>query len=438
MSKMSMLKLMTNKKFCMAPWTHMHFMPNKDVNPCCMSPITETIGNMNTQTIHEVWNSEQMRELRLKMLNGEDCSNYCHRCYEKEEQGYGSLRQHMNMTYGNNHLDKVNSTKEDGTVDELNLVHWDFRFSNICNQSCRTCGIEFSTQWHSDHQKLFNINKEDMPPKYKKIWATVDNFEKDFEHLFDKVEYIHFAGGEPLITDEHYRILQKLIDIGKTDVTIRYSTNFGELRYKDHYAVDYWKHFKNIQLIASLDDCGPRYNYIRRGGDWEQVVDNFKQLRDQGLFKNGNVVWGIHPTISVFNIFYLPEFHQECMRQGMTVSWTLQNKPDTDINWHEPVEDHWTSVFHLNYLMFPHYYNANILPKHMKEQVSDKINKYADRLESMYGMNTSHLRSIVTSMNSEDKSKHIGEFVDITRRLDRIRNENVTETFPFLSELFNE
>jgi len=431
-------KLLASKTFCMAPWTHMHFMPNKDVNPCCMSPITETIGTLAEQTIHQVWNSKQMRDLRIKMLNDEDCSNFCHRCYEKEEQGYGSLRQHMNQTYGMNHLDKVDSTLDDGTVNELNLVHWDFRFSNICNQSCRTCGIEFSTQWHGDHIKLYDIPKDNAPPKYKKIWAKVEDFEQDFDSLFDKVEYIHFAGGEPLITDEHYRVLQRLIDTGKTDVTIRYSTNFGELRYKDHYAIDYWKHFKNIQLVASLDDCGDRYNYIRRGGDWAQVVNNFKQMKEQGLFRNGNVMWGIHPTISIFNIFYLPEFHRECIELGMVDSWTLQGRPDGDPNWYEPVENHWTSVFHLNYLMFPAYYNANILPAHMKAQVADKINNYADELEQKYSMNTEHLRGIVNSMLAEDASEHLPKFVEITKKLDTIRSENAAVTFPFLQELFNE
>jgi hypothetical protein len=429
-------KIMAGKKFCMAPWTHMHFMPNRDVNLCCMSPIDKVIGNMNNQTIKEVWNSTEMRDVRTRMMNDEDCSEYCHRCYEKEEQGYGSLRQHMNQTYGPNHIDKVESTAPDGTFEDLNLVHWDFRFSNICNQSCRSCGIEFSTQWHKDHIKLYEISKENAPPKYKKIWDSVDAFEKDFETLFDKVEYIHFAGGEPLITDEHYRVLQKLIDLGKTDITIRYSTNFGELRYKDHDVIDYWKHFKNIQVIASLDDCGDRYNYIRKGGDWDLVVDNFKRLRENGLFKNRNIMWGIHPTISIFNIFYLVDFHRECMRLRMVDSWTLQHKEDDD--WYEPVENHWTSVFHLNYLTQPYYYNANILPAHMKQMVTEKINNYADELQAKYNMNVDHLRSIVISMNSEDNSHHLPKFIEMTNKLDSIRKEDVKKTFPFLEELFRD
>ena len=86
--------------------------------------------------------------------------------------------------------------------------------------------------------------------------------------------------------------------------------------------------------------------------------------------------------------------------------------------------------------MFPHYYNANVLPKHMKQQVADKINRYADELEQKYKMNTTFLRNLIDSMNGEDKSEHIHEFVEITKKLDKIRGEDVTKTFPFLAELF--
>jgi organic radical activating enzyme len=182
----------------------------------------------------------------------------------------------MNNSYADKHWKVVESTKDDGTVDDLNLIHWDFRFSNICNQSCRTCGIEFSSQWHGDYIKLWNLGPDKQPEKIKKIWRDVDAFEQDFEELFDKVEYIHFAGGEPLITDEHYKVLERLIDRGRTDITIRYSTNFNQLQYKKYDVVEMWKHFKHIQLIASLDDCGDRYNYIRNGGGWKEVVENFK------------------------------------------------------------------------------------------------------------------------------------------------------------------
>jgi len=413
---------LNSKTFCMAPWTHMHFMPNKDVNPCCLSPIRETIGNMEDQTIHEVWNSKEMRELRLKMLEGKDCSNFCHRCYEKEEDGFTSLRTHMNDSYADKHWNVVESTTDDGTVDELNLVHWDFRFSNICNQRCRTCGIEFSTQWHDDYIKLWEIDKEDAPPKVKKIWKTVDAFENDFETLFDKVEYIHFAGGEPLITDEHYRVLERLIAAGKTNVRIRYSTNFNVLKYKKYDLLEMWSHFDHIELIASLDDCGERYNYLRKGGDWDTVVQNFDNLKASGLLEKGNIHWGLHPTISFWNVYYLPEFHRTCIDLGM-VDITKKH-------------DHFSTTFHLNNLIFPEYYSCQILPIELKAKVSNKLETYAVEIEKHYGIDGDPIRNIISYMNSEDKTAQLPKTKTLSKKLDLIRQEDSKIIFPFLKELF--
>lgn len=419
-------ELLKTKQFCMSPWTHMHFMPNKDVNPCCLSPITETIGNMNEQTIKQVWNSEDMRQLRNNMLEGKDCSNYCHRCYEKEEDGFTSLRTHMNSSYADNHWDTVESTRDDGTVNDLNLVHWDFRFSNICNQSCRSCGIEFSSQWHGDFIKLWDItDKDKQPEKIKKIWRSVDAFEKDFEELFDKVEYIHFAGGEPLITDEHYRVLEKLIEKGRTNITIRYSTNFNQLKYKKYDVVEMWKNFKNIQLIASLDDCGERYNYLRNGGNWDKVVENYRTLEAAGLFKQGNIWWGIHPTISFWNIWYLPDFHQECIRLGLLDMDARNN------------QYHFDEYFHLNPLTFPSYYSSQILTAEMKEKVTKKLTLYGKYVEKKYNVNPQPLINLVEYMNANDATHELPEMRRWSSGLDKLRNQNSKETFPFIAELFD-
>ena len=406
----------------MAPWTHMHFMPNKAVNPCCLSPINETIGNMETQTIAEVWNSEQMKKLRLDMLEGNPADNFCSRCYEKEEDGFTSLRTHMNDSYASKHKEIVESTKDDGTVDELNLVHWDFRFSNICNQRCRTCGIEFSTQWHDDYIKLWDIDSDKAPPKVKKIWNTVEAFEEDFENLFDKVEYIHFAGGEPLITDEHYRVLERLIKENRRNIKIRYSTNFGVLKYKKHDLLEMWKHFDSIELMASIDDCGDRYNYLRKGGDWNQVVENFNSLKSSGLFNSRNIRWGMHPTISFWNVYYMPDFHRECIRLGMVDLREMQN--------------HFSTTFHLNNLIHPEYYNCQLLPAEYKEQVSEKLLAYADEIERLYRINANPFRNIVSYMNSEDKTPQISKMRSMTAKLDLIRNDKSKEVFPFLKDLF--
>ena len=72
----------------------------------------------------------------------------------------------------------------------------------------------------------------------------------------DYVEQIYFAGGEPLIMDEHYRILEELERRGMFDVRLVYNTNFTQVRLKDRYVFDFWKKFKNVSVGASLDAMG--------------------------------------------------------------------------------------------------------------------------------------------------------------------------------------
>ena len=425
MDNMKKKDLKKSKVFCMAPWTHMHFMPNKDVNPCCLSPIHETIGNMNNQDIPQIWNSDRMKQLRKDMLEGNERPDFCYRCYEKENDGFTSLRTHMNDSYLENHYGIVEQTTEDGRVDPLNLIHWDFRFSNVCNQKCRTCGIEFSTQWHADFIKLWDLDKNhpSTPPKVKRIWIDELEFEKDFDTFFDKVEYIHFAGGEPLITDEHYKVLDRLIEAGRSDVRLRYSTNFNALKYKKYDILEMWKHFDHIELMASIDDMGDRYNYIRKGGNWDKVVANFSKFKDSGLFERPNMHWGLHPTISFWNIYYMPDFHRECIKLGMI-----------DVN---KKHDHWFTTFHLNNLIQPKYYNCQILLPHLKKQVTDKLLAYADELEKVYKIPSDPFRNLVTYMNQEDKTNQIPKMQNMTHRLDKIRAEETPKIFPFIKEMFD-
>jgi len=419
-------KLETSSVFCMSPWTHMHFLPDKNVTLCCLSPVENVIGVLdNGTTIKDVWNSEEMRKIRLKMLSGEKSPNHCQRCYEKEQHGFLSLRQHMNQTYFEDHFDIVDVTNTDGSVDELNIIHWDFRFSNVCNQSCRTCGPGFSIKWYNDNAKLYNIPKEERGQKFLKIWDDEKQFVNEFGELFDKVEYIHFAGGEPLITDEHYIALEKLIENNRTDIRIRYSTNFNTLIYKKWDVLEMWKNFSNIELYASIDDVGYRYDYIRNGGLWNKIIKNFKELKKSGML-NRRIFFGIHPTIAFWNIYHLPELFDTCYNAGM-----FDGRIDDDSN-------DLTNFFHINPLTYPEHYSCQILPNKYKEKISKKLKQFADRLNNEFGLDNSTVLSLIEYMNEEDHTDLLDKTKDITLKLDQIRKQSFKNTFPFLEDLFDE
>ena len=66
------LKLNESKVFCMMPWVHTHVWPSGNAFPCCMSDSTVEYGNLNDNTLYEIWNNEKYRQLRQNMLNDEE------------------------------------------------------------------------------------------------------------------------------------------------------------------------------------------------------------------------------------------------------------------------------------------------------------------------------------------------------------------------------
>ena len=74
-----------NDKICAVPWVHLNFEPNGKVVPCCLtSHHNYFAGDLNTQTIDEIWNSDNMKNLRKQMIAGEE-PKICATCFDREK-----------------------------------------------------------------------------------------------------------------------------------------------------------------------------------------------------------------------------------------------------------------------------------------------------------------------------------------------------------------
>ena len=86
-----------SKTFCSYPWRHQYVHTTGHQKICCMSEdnITKADGykhyNMHTDEILNSWNSAYMKNIRLKMIAGEDIVN-CKKCVVAESQGLQSMR----------------------------------------------------------------------------------------------------------------------------------------------------------------------------------------------------------------------------------------------------------------------------------------------------------------------------------------------------------
>jgi molybdenum cofactor biosynthesis enzyme MoaA len=145
-------------------------------------------------------------------------------------------------------------------------------------------------------------------------------------HL-DYVEQIYFAGGEPLIMEEHYLILEELERRGRFDVRLIYNTNFTDVKLKDRSVFDYWKKFKQVKISFSIDDINERFELQRNGASWEEVNQNIDKFNSHksDIFKTD-----VFTTVSILNVFYLPELIQWANTQNFSyqISLNFLNQPE--------------------------------------------------------------------------------------------------------------
>jgi hypothetical protein len=418
MDKDNLLK--RNKAFCILPWIHMHAWPDGRAMPCCIADSDQPFGNVKENSIKEVWNSDKYKELRLAMLNGEklDC---CRRCYELEDSTYiWTLRKNHNQWFGDKHFDLVEKTNADGSIDEMRMAYMDIRFSNICNMKCRTCGPELSSLHAQEHGELYgkhevaNILKNNGSnivnvAKHKDFWNELQQYLPD-------VEEVYWAGGEPLITDEHYKILDHWIDIGKTDVRLRYTTNFSNLRFKQKSIIDYWKEFPDIQVSASLDAMGARAEFMRFGTVWDTVERN----RQEMLEHLPNIHFELTPTISIYNAWNWPDFHMDWVERGLV---DIEN-------------------CRLNMLTDPDFMRLDNIPNDYKIELRSKYIDYKawayDKIKDRIATNPAVVKdvlgkidSVIQFMNTGKLNKDkLKQFFDKNHGLDQHRKEDFWSTFP--------
>ena len=398
-------KLKSSKHFCMMPWVHMHMWPAGYTYPCCMSDPDLPIGNTQDQSLQEIWNGEQLRNIRLNMLQDKP-SKECRRCYELEESGMSTLRTGSLKNYPK-HWDKVNSTEEDGSAGDVNMAYLDIRFSNLCNLKCRSCGPQFSSSWFEDHKQIYG--KLDHP-KILKVRDDMKNFMDELDPLLQSVERVYWAGGEPLITDEHYRILDKWIAMGKRDVAMDYTTNFTQIRFKKKTAFEYWNAFDSVRVAASLDANHARGEYLRKNMDWAQVVQNRRDMIEQCP----QVYFEITPTVSVYNVLNLPDFHKEWIEEGLLEPENIR----------------------INILLDPTYMRLQILPPWIKDRVRSR---YAEHIAYLKQFDTTEwvikdYESVLQFLET-DRTDEVRMFLFKTQRVDTLRQENVFEIFPELEDI---
>lgn len=235
-----------------------------EISPCCNSP-TQLV-----QTV-DFYNSDYLQKVRDSWTSGQ-WPTECFSCREAEDRQILSRRQGSNDWYTVHGLDNTN----------VELIRMDYNVGDLCNLACAICSPKFSSVW----KKELGINVNNRKTVFNKVWKDLD---------LTNLKYIHFNGGEPLLSKEHVIFLHSVPN--KHEVHINYNTN-GTILPSDEL-LELWSRFKLVQIDFSIDDIGSRFEYQRYPAIWQSVKDNLQWYIDHC---SHNTMFAVNITVSRLNV----------------------------------------------------------------------------------------------------------------------------------------
>ena len=376
-----------SKFICDFPWINLSTFPQGECTICCVAEHSDkqnghswnrsssgdieilTVGN---STIPEIINCDNYKSIRLDMLAGK-IPPACAGCHKVEQAGGKSKRQSETTR----NLDYATLTAEDGSITP-DLRHIELRLGDYYKLK-DTVELASGYDWIKTN------------PVFSFDWVDDESFYDRLTEIAPNLEQIHISGGEPFLVPTHFKLLERLIKEGKTNIAIHYHTNLNYKFEKVKIALDLLTNFREVHISFSIDDVAERNTYIRSLSNWNLMINNLK------LFvSNYKFVWRITQTISVYNFLYVEELEQYLKNEGIDIR------------------------IHLNHVHSPDYLMANALPKELRQQKINSIHGViSERLwQDLYG----HY------YNSEANGRW-EYFKHFTSRVDAIRNETLNTHF---------
>jgi hypothetical protein len=460
--------------FCILPWIHLSSRPDGKMRTCCTSNASSVqdpnsnvkIGggevgvvrndfgipaNFNNTSLEEAWNSAYMRNVRKMMLRGEKPAS-CLKCYKEEDSGHLSKRNWETQYWSNryNIEELAEETKEDGSI-PVKIRYIDLRLGSKCQLACVMCSPHDSSGWIKEWKTLYpNIKNEKL--KNTSNWENKGRtngasynwhknnprFWHDLMEQIPNMYQLYFAGGESLIIDEHYYLLEECIKRGYAkNIELRYNSNGVNWR---NDLFELWKEFKRVRFHYSIDAYGEQNNYIRYPSNWNHQEEVFWKLDDT----SENVEVTIATTLMALNVAYIPEF----------VEWKVNQKFKKINPW-----PFGAGGINMHFAYWPPQLNVKVLPTDVKTQIQEKyenqfypwIHENWDKftgvkennitkeqfLNAPYGVK--RYKGIIKFMNSEDWSQRLPETKEYLNLVNRQRNwdNKFLKIFPIFEGIIN-
>ncbi len=404
--------------FCARPWQEISMKTTGEVPVCGAQLVGSSrgygkaddgkIANLKDHTINQFMNSDTRCDVRSSMIKGK-WHEICLNCKQVEETGIKHTQREI-IDDKKRILKLIQMTKDDGSIDEFEITRLDVRLSNLCNFACVQCQPSDSSRWYEDHLGFFGdhftrsaVNKEIVGWHLKKdnrkvLSSMTDDLHENFWSILEIVGptlmKIDFLGGEPLIINDHWKILDILIDRGwSKNIELFYPSNLSILNQK---MLDVWKNFKQVRIMPSMDDIGDRFELIRYGGRWPKMQENLEMLKSSNIMMDNISCCYMIPNI--FSIGEIDEWAEKSSFSSPVYRWVYD----------------------------PFYMSIDSLPRAAKEEIIE------------HNLKTSTPNSIKMARFMENRIDEAGDpnsittFVRLMDYLDKSRNQNWRGTLPRL------
>ena len=407
--------------FCMHPFTGLATREDGAICACCRS---HPVGNIQENTLEEIWNNDTMKRIRKQVLTGYRPPE-CEPCFSLEDQGVESLRlRHVLGKIPEARIklypDAVSKMNSDYSM-PFEIPTMELKLNNLCNLKCRMCHPMDSTSWN-DWSKVKEFYKNEGNIMYAIVEEHdlerkpfLDKFQDSpewwasLEKLLPHFRRVEFAGGEPLMDPQHYRILDMLAPYGH-QIEIKYATNLSMLGKSNRTVWEYWPKFKSVAVNVSIDGIGDSYEYIRGNASWAELVNNIKQI--QSIPNISRIVGAV--TVQVSNVLILDKI----------IEYFLD---DLGI------------IFHTHRVEYPKLLSAQVLPANLRDLAIKRLEEVSLRIKDfklvkerpdLLEYTLDQIHDNINYLTARDQSNKWQDCVEFNRRLDKSRNQSFTDVTP--------
>ena len=368
------------KHFCAAPWNLLYVWVDGKVSSCTKG---NPLGNLTTHGIKEIVHNKGFTKLREDIYADKITEN-CRNCLASENTTsagkFKGLRNHYNKLGVNSSVDYSNPKK-------FKLSALDLHWSSTCDLKCVTCWAEQSSSI---------AREQGMPVKHTPTKIAEGIIEYATANQSELKE-IYLSGGEPTLIKYNLKLLKQIEK--RPDLQIRVNSN---MQWKqDNSIIKEILKFPNVLFTCSIDGIGEKFNYIRRGANWEKTINNIKFLQAQP-----NVDLRANTVFFVLTAQEIPDIVDYFMEEIGSIDHTI------------------------NQIAMGHpYLRCRNLPTSIKENVRNKLTDTFEKYKSNLNI-AGNIRRCLIELDNKGNSREYKNYFD---RIDSLQGTNWRELYPELT-----